>query len=165
MGWQPRNRVFHRGALPLTHGVSALSPASWPAWALRDAAKSLRAVGRVQNQRNEPAPVIEREGYTKWALGRFFLSSRFSTLPDETPWGWPVYRTPKPQINPIFQRHGCEPRWKRAKARLADEVRAKTTVPLVWIAERLRMGSRGYLTWLLYRYGKATNRRYANTIN
>ena len=44
------------------------------------------------------------------------------------------------------------------------EVRAKTTVPLVWMAERLKMGSRGYLTWLLYRYGKATNRRYANTI-
>jgi hypothetical protein len=30
---------------------------------------------------------------------------------------------------------------------------AWTTMPLAWIAERLAMGSRGYLTWLLYRQG------------
>jgi len=41
------------------------------------------------------------------------------------------------------------------KVKLAVEVRAQTTVPLAWIAERLKMGSRGYLTWLLYRWGKA----------
>jgi REP element-mobilizing transposase RayT len=40
------------------------------------------------------------------------------------------------------------------KVKLAAEVRAETTMPLVWIAERLVMGSRGYLTWLLHRYGK-----------
>jgi hypothetical protein len=33
-------------------------------------------------------------------------------------------------------------------------VRAGRTMPLAWIAERLRMGSRGYLTWLLHRQGK-----------
>lgn len=38
-----------------------------------------------------------------------------------------------------------------AKVKLAAEVRAQTTMPLAWIAERLAMGSRGYLTWLLYR--------------
>jgi hypothetical protein len=27
-------------------------------------------------------------------------------------------------------------------------------MPLAWVAERLRMGSRGYLTWLLHRQGK-----------
>ena len=42
------------------------------------------------------------------------------------------------------------------KVRLACELRAKTTMPLAWIAERLKMGSRGYLTWLLYRHGKKT---------
>jgi hypothetical protein len=41
-----------------------------------------------------------------------------------------------------------------AKVKLAAEVRAGTTMPLAWIAERLAMGSRGYLTWLLYRQGK-----------
>ena len=42
-----------------------------------------------------------------------------------------------------------------AKVKLAAHVRAETTMPLAWIAERLAMGSRGYLTWLLYRHGKA----------
>jgi hypothetical protein len=40
-----------------------------------------------------------------------------------------------------------------AKVKLAAELRAGTTMPLAWIAERLAMGSRGYLTWLLYRQG------------
>ena len=38
-----------------------------------------------------------------------------------------------------------------AKVKLASAVRAQTTMPLAWIAERLAMGSRGYLTWLLHR--------------
>ena len=37
------------------------------------------------------------------------------------------------------------------KVMLAQELRAQTTMPLSWIAKRLSMGSRGYLTWLLYR--------------
>jgi REP element-mobilizing transposase RayT len=40
------------------------------------------------------------------------------------------------------------------KVKLASELRSKTTMPLLWIANRLKMGSRGYLTWLLYRNGK-----------
>jgi hypothetical protein len=43
------------------------------------------------------------------------------------------------------------------KVKLAWEVRQQTTMPLAWIAQRLRMGSRGYLTWLLYRHGKSEN--------
>ena len=38
-----------------------------------------------------------------------------------------------------------------AKVKLALAVRARTTMPLAWIADRLAMGSRGYLTWLLHR--------------
>jgi hypothetical protein len=41
-----------------------------------------------------------------------------------------------------------------AKVKLAASVRAETTMPLAWVAERLRMGSRGYLAWLLHRQGK-----------
>jgi putative transposase len=44
------------------------------------------------------------------------------------------------------------------KVRLACELRANTTMPLAWIAERLHMGSRGYLTWLLYRQRKNRER-------
>jgi hypothetical protein len=40
------------------------------------------------------------------------------------------------------------------KVRLAGKLRAETTVPLAWIAQRLAMGSRGYLTWLLYRQAR-----------
>ena len=42
----------------------------------------------------------------------------------------------------------------RRKVKLAADVRAGTTMPLAWIAKRLAMGSRGYLSWLLYRHGK-----------
>jgi hypothetical protein len=48
--------------------------------------------------------------------------------------------------------------WRKGdprKVRLAAELRAATTMPLAWIAKRLSMGSRGYLTWLLYRHRKA----------
>jgi hypothetical protein len=42
----------------------------------------------------------------------------------------------------------------QGKVRLAIALRAKTTMPLAWIAGRLHMGSRGYLTWLLHRESK-----------
>jgi len=35
------------------------------------------------------------------------------------------------------------------KVALARELRSQTTLPLAWIAERLQMGSRGHLAWLL----------------
>jgi putative transposase len=35
------------------------------------------------------------------------------------------------------------------KVRLARELRTNTTMPLAWIAQRLQMGSRGHLAWLL----------------
>src|ERR1022692_2184419 len=38
---------------------------------------------------------------------------------------------------------------ERGKVQLARELRSKTTMPLAWIAERLNMGSRGHLAWLL----------------
>ena len=40
------------------------------------------------------------------------------------------------------------------KVKLALLLRANTSMPLAWIAERLKMGSRGYLTWLLQRQQK-----------
>jgi len=49
-----------------------------------------------------------------------------------------------------FRRKG-EPR----KVELAWELRSQTTMPLAWIAERLHMGSRGHLAWLLQRRGKS----------
>lgn len=40
------------------------------------------------------------------------------------------------------------------KVKLARELRAKTTMPLAWIAERLHIGTRGHLAWLLQQNGK-----------
>jgi hypothetical protein len=41
-----------------------------------------------------------------------------------------------------------------SKVALARELRSRTTMPLAWIAERLWMGRRGYLAWLLGRREK-----------
>ncbi|MGO9199159.1 MAG: transposase [Limisphaerales bacterium] len=38
-----------------------------------------------------------------------------------------------------------------SKVALARDLRSRTTMPLAWIAERLWMGGRGYLAWLLGR--------------
>ena len=40
------------------------------------------------------------------------------------------------------------------KVRLAEQLRAQTTVTMKWIAERLCMGTRGHLTHLLYWHGR-----------
>ena len=44
---------------------------------------------------------------------------------------------------------------KPRKVELAWELRSKTTMPLAWVAERLSMGTRGHLAWLLQRRGKS----------
>ena len=43
------------------------------------------------------------------------------------------------------------PKGDSGKVALAKALRAETTMPLAWIAERLAMGSRGYAAWLLGR--------------
>ena len=47
------------------------------------------------------------------------------------------------------------PKGDAAKVSLAARLRAETTLTVGWIAERLRMGSRGYLNHLLYRQKKS----------
>jgi hypothetical protein len=43
------------------------------------------------------------------------------------------------------------------KGRMAARLRAETTMTVDWIAERLDMGSRGYLNHLLYRRRKSSH--------
>jgi ribosomal protein L39E len=45
------------------------------------------------------------------------------------------------------------------KVALARDLRSKTTMPLAWIAQRLSMGTRGHLAWLLQR--RSPDRRLA----
>ena len=47
------------------------------------------------------------------------------------------------------------PRGDAEKVTLAARLRAETTMTVGWIAERLGMGSRGYLNHLLYRRRKS----------
>ena len=47
------------------------------------------------------------------------------------------------------------PKGDAAKVALAARLRAETTMTVGWIAERLGMGSRGYLNHLLYRRRKS----------
>jgi hypothetical protein len=46
------------------------------------------------------------------------------------------------------------PRGDSVKVALAARLRAETTMTVGWIAERLAMGTRGYLNHLLYRRRK-----------
>ena len=46
------------------------------------------------------------------------------------------------------------PKWDSVKVALAARLRAETTMTVGWIAERLAMGTRGYLNHLLYRRRK-----------
>ena len=48
------------------------------------------------------------------------------------------------------------------KVDLAWELRSQTTMPLAWIAERLNMGTRGHLAWLLQQRGKSRPAAPAN---
>ncbi len=51
------------------------------------------------------------------------------------------------------------------KVKLALELRNNTTMPLEWIAGRLQMGTRGYLTWPLQRQKTQRQGKHVNTIN
>jgi hypothetical protein len=47
----------------------------------------------------------------------------------------------------------ARPNGEPRKVALAWQLRSQTTMPLAWIAERLNLGSRGRLAWLLQRRG------------
>ena len=48
------------------------------------------------------------------------------------------------------------------KVDLAWDLRSQTTMPLAWIAERLNIGTRGHLAWLLQQRGKSRHTAPAN---
>ena len=57
----------------------------------------------------------------------------------------------------------CWPKGDGKKVALARELRSRTTMPLSWIAQRLKMGSRGYLAWLLAQRPKPQSGRREST--
>ena len=57
---------------------------------------------------------------------------------------------------------GAKRKGEPRKVDLAWELRSRTTMPLAWIAERLSMGTRGHLAWLLQQRGKSRQAAPAN---
>ena len=120
--------------------------------------------GIVSSSPGLPSP----RGYPGLASVRFSTPTGLcpiSAIGPQPRWGWP---TP-----PAFPRvaRGSQPwasgrnpfgiqLWNIRKAlALAWELRSPTTMPLAWIAERLNMGTRGHLAWLLQATGPEPARR------
>ena len=96
------------------------------------------------------------------------LLERVSTPPGPTHYGEAVQEAVEVRAERILTERLKRMGWKErdilsrpkghpGKVRLALELRANTTMPLSWIAERLSMGSRGHVTRLLHRHGKQPN--------
>jgi len=101
-----------------------------------------------------------------WCLGdeafRRELLEQLSTGPGPSHYGAEVQEGAEVRAERLVKEELKRMRWTEkdlasrrkgdpGKVRLAIRLRARTTMPLTWIASRLNMGSRGYLTWLLYR--------------
>ena len=138
----------------------------------QDSAAGRRAFARAMEQRRKEE--LEEEFLRverAWYLGddefRQELLEQASVRRGSSHYGEIVQEAAEAQAQRLVKEGLTRMKWKEKdlqerrkgdarKVRLACELRAKTTMPLAWIAERLKMGSRGYLTWLLYRHGKKT---------
>ena len=120
---------------------------------------------RRQEDLNREFKPVERG----WCLGgeqfRRELLEQVSTGPGPSHYGEVVQEAVEVRAEGLLAEHLKAMKWteedltKRrkgdaSKVRLAKILRDKTTMPLAWIAQRLAMGSRGYLTWLLERNGE-----------
>jgi len=78
---------------------------------------------------------MTRTGSGFWRRSRKHVKRRADKLAERLGWS---------EADLKARRKG-EPR----KVELAWELHSRTTMPLAWIAERLTMGTRGHLAWLL----------------
>ena len=101
-----------------------------------------------------------------WCLGseafRRELLEQVSTGPGPSHFGEPVQEAVEARAERLVREGLKQLGWTeevletkrkgdRLKVELARKLRSQTTMPLAWVAQRLRMGSRGYLAWLLSR--------------
>jgi putative transposase len=133
------------------------------------------AVGRrvfaqcMERRRGEEVKEEFRRVERGWCLGdeefRQELLEQVSKGPGASHYGEAVQEAVEVRAERLVARRLKAMRWTEKdlttrrkgdpkKVKLAAAVRAETTMSVAWIAERLGMGSRGYLTWLLYRKGK-----------
>ena len=105
-----------------------------------------------------------------WCLGgedfRQELLEQVDARPGPSHFGEAVHEAEAAQAERLVEAGLKRLRWSEAdlrarrkgeprKVELAWALRSKTTMPLAWIAERLHMGTRGHLAWLLQRRGKS----------
>jgi putative transposase len=133
----------------------------------RDSAAGRRAFAQgMEKRRLEDVKEEFRRVERGWYLGdeafRRELLEQVSTPPSPSHYGQAVQEAVEVRAEKLVAKGLARLRWDEkdllgrpkghpSKVRLALEVRANSTVPLAWIAERLSMGSRGYLTWLMQR--------------
>ena len=137
-------------------------------WGVRkDSAAGRRVFGKVMEQRRREDLGAEFKPVERgWYLGdeqfRRELLERVSTSPGASHFGEAVQEAAEAKAERLvvagLKRLGWEEevlkqrrKGDRGKVALAKELRAGTTMSLAWIAQRLAMGSRGYLAWLLGR--------------
>ncbi len=112
-----------------------------------------------------------------WCLGgeefRRELLEQVDTRPGPSHFGGVVQEAEAVQAEQLVIAGLKRMRWSEAdlrahrkgeprKVALAWKLRSQTTMPLVWIAERLNMGTRGHLAWLLQQRGKGRHAAPAN---
>jgi len=135
-----------------------------------DSPAGRRAFGRRMEWRRREGTMGEFKGMERgWCLGdeqfRRELLEQVSTGPGPSHYGEAVQEAVEVRAERMvvegLKRLGWTEEVLRARRKgdpskvgLARELRAKTTMPLAWIAARLSMGRRGYLAWLLARRGK-----------
>lgn len=118
----------------------------------------------MESRRNEEMPEEFRRVERGWCIGdeafRRELLERVTTPPSAIHFGDAVQEGVEAQAERVLAGGLARIGWTEndllahrkghwSKVRLARELRANTTMPMEWIAKRLNMGTRGYLTWLL----------------
>ena len=129
------------------------------------AGRGVLAAGR-ERRRTEDLRAVTRRIERGWFVGnedlRRELPAQVTAVPGATHFGEAVQAAVAEQAERFVAERLRALGWRAAdltarrkgdpaKVKLARAVRAQTTMPLAWIADRLAMGSRGYLTWLLQR--------------
>jgi putative transposase len=136
----------------------------------KDRAAGRRAFGeRMEGRRQEGSAKEFKPLERGWCLGdeqfRRELLEQVSTRPGPSHFGEAVQEAEVVQAERWMVEALKRMSWSEEQLRgrrkgdpkkveLARELRSRTTMPLGWIAERLCMGSRGYLAWLLGRRAK-----------
>ncbi len=137
----------------------------------KDSAAGRRIFGeRVEKRRQEKLDQEFKPIERGWCLGgedfRRELLEQIEARPGPSHFGEAVQEAEEAQAERLTRAflkqkgwtEGALARWRKgdpSKVQLALELRRRTTMPLRWIAQRLNMGTRGHLAWLLQQHRRS----------